>query len=280
MNAPQQSPIITKEAICSLLESIDTCLSHSGEFEITLEKLCKRLGISPVDAYRVLYMSASELSGYVPEHFGLDNMNVLALFLSRFSDTDVEKTFHAAGSTLSSDDFSELAALFYDSASDVIDSHTPRKEEYNQMCSRFKRRRAFEVYKDYFFDVDSILEQTVSQFMAGRKCEFPNLSRSSVKRGLSLLFQQHIISISAIFERLYERLNGESSRSTPATQRNTPALQALGLTRPPANREELRLHYKTLMKTYHPDINPDGLEMSKKINAAYAELLASWSPEH
>ena len=146
-------------------------------------------------------------------------------------------------------------------------------DEYKQMCRRFKTlRRAFEVYLDYFFDADAYFEKTVSEFTAAHRFTFPHLGRFTALRYLKLLFDRHIISFEGICEPLYERLTGEKK-----VEVRSGALQALGLTSLPSDRQALRLHYKSLMKIYHPDINPAGLEMSKKINSAYAELLASWS---
>lgn len=38
------------------------------------------------------------------------------------------------------------------------------------------------------------------------------------------------------------------------------------------NLEELKKAYRNLCKTYHPDINPDGLEIMKVLNNEYEEL--------
>ncbi len=280
MSASQQTSYPDESVVFSLLEFADSQLRLTGIFEITIEALCERLGIPQVDAYRALYRSPVELSGYIPDRFNLENMNVLAMFLSQYGRTDAEKIFRATGAHLGSDDLSELAALYYDVADGVIGAHTPQKDEYRQMYTRFKTyRRAFDVYVEYFFDMGQIFEDTVAAFLTAKEFTFPHLGRFSAHKSLTLLFERNVISISGIFESLFERLTGESSRRDGGTARmSLPALRAMGLTRPPRNKRELRLHYKTLMKTYHPDLNPSGLEMSKKINAAYSELLASWIP--
>uniref|UniRef100_A0A6M3LNK0 Putative chaperone n=1 Tax=viral metagenome TaxID=1070528 RepID=A0A6M3LNK0_9ZZZZ len=46
--------------------------------------------------------------------------------------------------------------------------------------------------------------------------------------------------------------------------------EALGIIKPKiADRESLREAYRAACKIYHPDINPNGLEMMKLVNAAY-----------
>ena len=49
------------------------------------------------------------------------------------------------------------------------------------------------------------------------------------------------------------------------------ALSVLGLRRG-ADQNEIRSRYRELMRRYHPDINPSGLETAKKITVAYGLL--------
>jgi len=277
MAGSQQSGMVDTVGVFSLLEFAESQLCTTGTFKISLEALCSRIGVSQVDAYRTLYQNQTEISGYIPEYFDLENMSLLAQFLSRLSGGEAESMFQTAGAYLSSSDLSELAALYYDTAVNAIAGHTPQKEVYCQMYTRFKtHRRAFDVYIDYFFDIDHIFDDTVTAFLSGQGYTLPHLGRVSTRRGLSLLLERHVISISAVFGNLYDILTGENRREEGVNDPSRhPALRILGLNNPPKNKRELRLHYKTLMKTYHPDVNPDGLEMSKKINAAYAELIST-----
>jgi len=275
MAPSQRTPELKEPAVLSLLGSFDAEVRGAGSYAITVEGVCERLQISPEDAYRALYRSAPVFGGYVPERFTPDEINELAGFVAQFANFDVRRLFRSAGATLSGEDLAELSALYYDLVHHAVAAHRLQTDEYRQMCSRFKaRRRAFEVYLDHFFDKTELLEQTISCFMATHRCTFPELGRLTVRRHLKLLVERHIISFDMICEELYRRLAEGTEQGAPAF---SAALKTLGLNRLPADRQDLRAHYKTLMKTYHPDVNPAGLEMSKKINAAYAELLAAWS---
>jgi curved DNA-binding protein CbpA len=48
----------------------------------------------------------------------------------------------------------------------------------------------------------------------------------------------------------------------------------MGLPDQPLAADALRRRYRELMKRYHPDVNPSGLERCKEINAAYAVLMS------
>ncbi|TVQ23841.1 MAG: hypothetical protein EA382_09175 [Spirochaetaceae bacterium] len=67
--------------------------------------------------------------------------------------------------------------------------------------------------------------------------------------------------------------NGHSRGESPADRRDA-ALRVLGI-HGRVDPRSVRDAYRRLMRRYHPDVNPDGLEMAKRINNAYAEVLSS-----
>ncbi len=260
--------------VFSLLELFDAQVRETGTFEISVEELCRYLDIPIVDAFRNLYTSAPGISGYVPHRFTPDSMTELAQLIDRFSGFDAHRVVHSCGALLDSEDQSELAAVYVDTVNSVLAAHTPQTEEFNDMCRHFRTpRRAFAVYLDHFFNPKDLYDKTVETFLASRSYTFPHMARYIVERRLDLLFERNILSFESLCEPLFERLTGRKTQPEPQDA-NSEALRTLGLDSLPSDRQSLRLHYKTLMKTYHPDINPQGLEMSKKINTAYAELLA------
>ena len=271
----QRSPEMTKSSVISLLQYLDSLVQETGTFAVSLNEICDRFDIPLVEAYRALYQHAPALGGYVRDSFTPEETVELTQLIAQFGSVDVHQLFRSAGALLSTEDLAELAALYFDRANATLHAHNPQREEFQQMCTRFKRaRRAFEVYLDYFFDRDALFEDTVSDFTEACRPTFPDLGRFTARRHLRLLCERHIISFESVFEQLFRRLTNQTETEPRA---HSGALQALGLTRLPSDKRSLRIHYKALMKTYHPDINPGGLEMSKKINAAYAELLANWS---
>lgn len=50
------------------------------------------------------------------------------------------------------------------------------------------------------------------------------------------------------------------------------ALKVLGVTVNPVTQEKIKQSYRLLAKKYHPDRNPNGLEMMKIVNVAYQYL--------
>ena len=275
MRTPQRSPEPEEAALFSLLRYFDSQVKETGSFEITLDDLCGRLSIHLVDAYRTLYSAAPEISGYIPERFDAGNVGMLAEFLNRLNEYDVYQVFRSAGVHLASEDISELSAIYFDQVNAAIAAHIPQTSEFRMMYTRFRNlRRAFKVYLDYFFEAKTYYDDSIANFIGLRRYTFPALGRLTVRRYLDLLFDRHVISFESVCEPLYDRLVNNGRKKVEV---NSAALKALGLSSLPSDKQDLRLQYKSLMKTYHPDVNPAGLEMSRKINTAYAELLAFWS---
>jgi hypothetical protein len=278
MPPPQRQPIIGQRILDDLLDLMEIQLTETGTWEIGVQQLCSLADIPFVDGYRNLYQSRRLVSGYIPDTFEFENVADMMSFLSGFSDINVWRKFTNAGAHVDHDDTSELSALYYDEVLRILGAHTLDVETFAQMVARFKTtHRAFLVYKEYFFDLDSVAEHTIERFQTAKKYGRPKLGEYSVRRCLDRLFERKILDNDRLFEPLLARLIGSEDHSTagPTTDPAVEgALNDLGLNRLPDSMKELRDHYKSLMKTYHPDINPSGLDMSKRINAAYAELVA------
>lgn len=273
----QRSSVVGKHVLSSITSLIDGQVANQGHWEIRLEDLCSLTGIPQVDAYCALYTNGERISGYLPEVFSPDSIHEMMALLEDFSDLDIEGIFIGAGAYLGHEESSELAALYYDTCTAMLACHKPQREEYLQMLERFKTsNRAFEVYTEYFFDIDGIATETIERFVDSRDFVFKELAKFTTRLRLDDLIQRHVLSYRELFDKLFYELTGEEVKSRQeASFDNFPSdeLKALGMSRLPESREELRGHYKTLMKTYHPDVNPAGLELSKRINTAYAALI-------
>ena len=74
------------------------------------------------------------------------------------------------------------------------------------------------------------------------------------------------------------RYDGSDSIATEASGKLSDALRIFGFQNSKVTDELLKQRYKSLLKQYHPDLNPRGLEQCKRINASYAFLLKRVTP--
>jgi hypothetical protein len=276
MTPPQRDTNGKEGALAPIFDLIERCISETGSWNVSIEEVCCIASIRLEDAYRTLYSGVS-ISGYVPQTFGYENVHDLITLLEPTHSQSAVRAFQSAGAVLDIDSTSELAALYYDKAVAVIGAHHVDPETFGQMLSRYKiPARAFAIYKDYFFDVSSFFEVAVTDFVRSRQFSRGILPEWTSRRHLRMLLDRHVVNIDRLFNPVFQRLtskNGTGSEYVDHDPTVSKLLETLGLRRIPENQVDLREHYKVLMKTYHPDVNPSGLEISKRINQAYAELM-------
>jgi hypothetical protein len=146
------------------------------------------------------------------------------------------------------------------------------------------------------------MERAAHRYCAGRSFGLPGLARANARRLLEFFFRKHVLETESLFASLYERLHEQAVREGYAERApehepgqkagrrragdgragagrpgavDTPLLRArrlLGLEDGTLDLRRLKSRYKTLMKIYHPDLNPQGLRRCQEINAAYSLL--------
>jgi hypothetical protein len=280
-----------------LIEEIQSRAGLSGEWYITTDELADRF--DPVDLYRALY-ATSQVS---VDRYGPENVGELLVLLERLSGRDYRSMFRDSGLFLTHEDRIDLTERFVRTVRHAVVLHTPEPETFRAMVRKLKRYdRARQVYLSTFFDFDDLVEQCVAEYLDLRSA--PALG-STVRSYLRLLLQRHIVDLEDIAPALLDILrtvarhegalprgrgrrdatagHDEEGRAGHADREpgyprdgaaaRIEALRVLGLRTDDPPRAEVRDRYRALMRRYHPDVNPEGLERAKAINNAYAVLI-------
>ena len=132
---------------------------------------------------------------------------------------------------------------------------------------------------------------TARRYCAGRGFTLPDLALANARAVLRLFFDRHVLRRRSIFGSLHEAFRRAAAeagfaddsgdhrrqrarREEPAVPRTAVDLarRAMGLGSGPLTARGLKARYKELMKRFHPDVNPRGLQRCQEINAAYATL--------
>lgn len=221
---------------------------------------------------------------------------------------DVEAAFTDSGVFLPHDRRLELMANFMAVVQHEARQHQIDQDTFVAMLLHFKSfEQSFQTYIEEFFDLEAAMEKTARFYR--RTCELPAAAFHTARNYLRLLFVRKILQIRSLFvslrndlaelawaagfvgskrERFYtygdprgsygdprgERLGEDESRGTAAAEEAVrQALKTMQLRREDLSPSRLKQQYKRLMKRYHPDINPEGLEMSKRITSSYSVLL-------
>jgi hypothetical protein len=160
--------------------------------------------------------------------------------------------------------------------------------------------RAREVYREEYFPLGPLQERAARRYCAGLSFQHPELALANVRRLLEFFFRKHLLEAESLFGPLFEQLHAQAVRegyAQPRAEEPGPGRARSGRgagsragepAEPPAQRarrllgleggvldlRRLKSRYKSLMKVYHPDLNPRGLRRCQEINAAYTLLAA------
>ena len=275
-----------QEAILDAIVATIAARSEEGPWRISADEICGHFG--ELDYYRAAY--AARLHGVAS--FDDENVGELVRVLDKLLGPGSADRLHSAGLFLTLDERLDLTERLVRSVRVAATIHVPERDTFESMLRVLKRYdRALATYLETYLSLDSICDRCAADYVAVRSHRLDDDDRVSrlllgtVRRYLQTLTRRRVVSIESLAPALIEYLaaiareagylphreDPAAASETASRDSRTWAFEALGLSRN-ATAREIQLRYRELMRTYHPDINPDGLEMSKKINAAYGVL--------
>ncbi|MFP4550537.1 MAG: DnaJ domain-containing protein [Spirochaetales bacterium] len=248
-----------------------------------------------VELYRSLYQ-AEQIS---VDEYGPENAGELVALVERLTERDYREEFRDAGLYLTYDDRIELTGRFVRTIKDAVVVHTPEPETFRAMLRDFKRYdEAALIYQQTFFDIDKLATRCAHEYAEIRTFADTAAAQAlvaTVRAYLKLLVQRHVVELEALAPALFDILRivalhegvlrqgrrTEEARADDdqgamfASSERDVALRVLGFSGKNPSKQELQSAYRSLMRRYHPDINPKGLETAKRINHAYGILVSA-----
>lgn len=264
----------------AVIAKISSRVSEDAPWQLKTSELEEL--VPPVNLYRAAYES-----GLLDrDAFGPATTGELLSLLEAAGYPDSETRFREAGLFLNHEDRLEVTERLVRRIRTAIVIHVPEPEVFRSMIREFRRYEVAEqVYCETYLPLGHVVEECADESARGAARE---VHVRTLRWYLQSLVDRRIIAVAelapALFDLLRTIARQEGALPPLHETQNTaepvrvPAEQAaravLDLS-PGFSRRDLRVRYRSLMRRYHPDINPSGLEMSKKINAAYALLLTS-----
>jgi hypothetical protein len=219
------------------------------------------------------------------DSFSAKNVGELITILEAFACKEAEYVFKEAGLFLPCEQRLELMELFLIDVNSCLNNHQPHYEDFLAMFHHKKRVvSALELYFEHYFDLDKVVRELIENYEQNSATgfAFKNTSRAYFNE----LFFRHVINKQDLFYSLelnlrtflkiefgYRQTGPDGMKEDEFSVKIREAGKIMRLSSGSFTQKQLRQQYKFLMKQYHPDINPRGLEMSKKINSAYSLLL-------
>jgi hypothetical protein len=286
--SPARPRSVGLEAIVALVADRS---GTSGCWSVKAAELRDSLGLTPLDFYRDMYAAAvAERSvldlGDITGAFSSEAPEVFLAALEVFCGAEAEPRLARAGIFFPHASRVDVLETFVGTLADEVAAHTLDSDAFAAMLRGLRRFEAARTaYLGEHFALDRITEAAVERYCATRDFDIPVLACANVRGLIAFFFRRHVLDEAALFAGVSARLrriafeHGYAPREQPAAPEEprdpfSAALRTLGVDGLPLSRALLRERYRTLMKRYHPDVNPRGLQKAQEINAAYSQVLS------
>ena len=267
------------------------------------EEVATLLGIDSIELYRRAYAASLQARAVidlsvVTGTFGPENVSELVALLDLFYGATAERDLEQAGIFFGHERRVDILETFLSVASRRLVAHVVDEGKLSAMLRTFG---TYEAARDAYLaelpSVEHFLIEAVEVYCRGKVFGAPELARGTAEATLRLFLRRKIVSMDDVLRPVVDRLLAQAVREgyvkrKPRPAREKPAsdaesdLRVATAERERAQRaleiqgkrltpELLRSQYRWLMKRYHPDVNPEGLERAKQITAAYSLLSAA-----
>ena len=251
------------------------------QWKVSSEEVLNHFGIKREEYYRYLY-SIKESD---PEEFSEVNTAFLVDLLDACGISDVKKIFSENGYYFSEDMLIDYQELFQSVFMNRLQNHKVDRDLLEislSGCTEFYDGVSF--YLDSVVSVEDITDFAIRLYLDRFSSEYNSVSRGILQRYTKKLLKTGILNLNDLTSGLRFRLSEKAvlwnfidvgeipDSSLPEQIRKALILLEFSGKGLP-DEKALKKRYHELVKKYHPDINPDGLEKTRSINAAYTVIL-------
>ena len=276
-----------KQILLNLIDYIREAYNKENPWSVKTEKLITLLELDRTEYYKQIYLLKDKIHFYdAIDTFNAKNVGDLITILEALNYKQAEFVFKQAGLFLTYKQSLELMELFLVDVNSCLNKHQPQYEDFLAMY-RFKGQvaPALELYYEHYFDLDKIVQKLINRYEQHKTTGFA--FKNTARVFFDELFFRHVINKQDLFYSLESKLRKflktepggweggpEKMQEDELSVKIRKARKLMRVSSGNFTQKQLRNQYKYLMKQYHPDINPRGLEMSKQINSAYSLLLS------
>lgn len=274
----------------NLINSLSERWNH-GAWEISRDELFILLDIELRDAYRQMASCSDPVVDYHIISYNSENAGALVSLLECLGYSDAPRLFWEAGLWVPYEIQVELQELLVEKIVGARNSHDINFHTFLSMFDSFGNFvRSLDCYLEEFFSREEITDRAVWAVIDTHH-EVSAERASILLHGLAREFyRREIVPYRNLFVEIFLKLKiflmeqgrieseadnrWQSEAEETAGKEDLWARKIFGVgASDPISPGLLKKKYKTLMKIYHPDVNPTGLEQAKEINRAYALLL-------
>lgn len=268
-----------------MLEEIES-MTEGPNWTLSLDSMLGVLGVSREEYYRAQYAKRKRYGMQVDE-FGPENVSRLLDVLGDFGHSEAPEVFEKAGYYFSPDRLEDWQEFFLSVTTARLLSHQIDREELTTALSACRRPQdGLEYYCEAKFRLEDLVQFACTLYQNKNGIEGHSHSTGSLCSHILTLFQKRVLKKEDLFASLILALSERAvewglmreeefrQKSERLSEEIAAALQQLEM--PPVHlpdSDRLKQQYRALLKKYHPDVNPRGLERTRDLNSAYTLLL-------
>lgn len=262
-----------------LIELIQETSSGRGSWKISRDEVLEALNLDIRDVYSRIVLSQNPLVDYATSEFTERDAGALISLLECLGFEEAPEQFNRSGLWVPYATQVDLLSALIDEVNVVREKHIIDYEGFLSIFDHFRNfHRSLEIYLDENFPTAEIIEKAVDSVRNSN-------NYALLKKLAEELIRREILPYWNLFTPLFEklktfliakgRLDAPGRKEAPINEAEREARQLFSYSiEENITKKDLKSRYKNLMKRFHPDINPKGLEQSKEINTAYSTLLA------
>ena len=278
--------------LLKIADRIEADTDSGIAWSISTDDLISLMEVSAAAFYRALYELKKRINlNDALRHFNRHNVGDLVTVLERFYGDDAEAVMARTGLFLPHPVRVELMELLLRCVDDSLEIHMTDFNSFRAMLGVYGNYdRAVRTYLDENIKLEPLIYKSIERYG-----DVPGKYFSTTAADyLESLFIRHVLDRRYLFAPLEAKLrlfarehgyiidggetrsrrNGGSGSVTAEVSRKlSDALRIFGFQSSNVSGELLKQRYKSLLKKYHPDLNPQGLEQCKRINSSYAFLV-------
>ncbi|MBB6480402.1 J domain-containing protein [Spirochaeta isovalerica] len=280
-----QNYMIEDIALSELTNYIISISNENGHWQISRDRILELLDLDMTDVYRQIVSSTNPLVSFSISQFTHNDAGALISLLETIGLDKAPEAFWNAGLWIPFAVQTDLQSFLIEQIWEERNNHLIEYESFLSIFDRFGNfHRSIDIYLEEYFPHGPITDRAIGKLLTSINVD-PGENRIRLLRSLAYeLFRREIIPYRNLFSRFIPELKNyliSKGRIEPPARPRSPVSEEEKIARrlfayspdQPIILKDLKDRYKNLMKKYHPDINPEGLEKSKEINRAYCQLL-------
>lgn len=220
-----------------------------------------------------------------PEYFDKDNLDLLKELLEYYQREDLLQIFYKWGIFFKNEELLEWLDYYISIFISSLLNHKINKDSLEiSLLGCDNPYDGFVFYCNNNISEELFFYKAAEIFLSHKKIKVNDLNLYRLEKYIEACFQKKILTYDFLYKDFFNQLYKEAVKYNFLTEEKRkkfkikydPSVQfyldVLEITYIPENKEELKKIYYSLIKKYHPDTNPDGLEKTKLIIEAYTKL--------